>query len=88
MHVCRSRRTSVFSLPLFSNRLITAGIVVEMVIILLIDYTTAGHRLFGTAPIGWSAWLIVLPFAIAMLTLEEARKAFMRSCDERRNPSR
>ena len=88
VHVCRSRRASVFSLPLFSNRLITAGIVVEMVIILLIDYTTAGHRLFGTAPIGWSAWLIVLPFAIAMLTLEEARKAFMRSGDERRHPSR
>ena len=88
MHLCRSRRSSVFSLPLFSNRLITAGIVVEIAIILLIDYTPAGQLLFGTAPIGWSAWLIVLPFAIAMLMLEEARKAFLRSRDERRTPSR
>jgi len=87
VHVCRSRRLSVFSLPFFSNRLITAGIVVEIVIILLIDYTTAGHLLFGTAPISWRAWLIVLPFAIAMLALEEARKGFMRSSDERRDPS-
>ena len=88
VHLCRSRRSSTFSLPFFSNRLITAGIVVEIAIILLIDYTSAGHLLFGTAPIGWSAWLIVLPFAIAMLMLEEARKVFMRSRDERRNPSR
>jgi sodium/potassium-transporting ATPase subunit alpha len=79
VHLCRSRRTSVFSLSLFSNKLITAGIVAEIVIILLIDYTPAGHTLFGTAPLDWRAWLFVLPFAIAMLLLEEARKSFMRS---------
>ena len=67
------------SLSFFSNKLITAGIVTEVVVILLIDYTPIGHALFGTAPIGWSAWLIVLPFAIGMLVLEEARKAFVRS---------
>ena len=83
VHLCRSRRASVFSLPLFSNRLITAGIVAEIALILLIDYTPAGHPLFGTAPISWSAWLIVLPFAVAMLMLEEARKAFVRSRDAR-----
>jgi magnesium-transporting ATPase (P-type) len=74
-----SRRTSVFSLSLFSNRLITAGIVAEIVIILLIDYTPAGHALFGTAPLEWRTWLFVLPFAIAMVLLEEGRKAFVRS---------
>ena len=79
VHLCRSRRLSVFSLPLFSNKLITAGIVVEIALVLLIDYTPAGHLLFGTASITWSAWLIVLPFALTMLTLEEARKAFVRS---------
>ena len=30
VHLCRSRRTSVFSSSLFSNGLITAGIVAEM----------------------------------------------------------
>jgi magnesium-transporting ATPase (P-type) len=79
VHLCRSRRSSIRSLPLFSNRLITAGIVTEIVVILLIDYTPIGHALFGTAPIGWTAWLFVLPFAIAMLLLEESRKAFVRS---------
>jgi len=78
VHLCRSRTSSIFSLPLFGNRLITVGIAAEVVIILLIDYTPAGHVLFGTALIGWRAWLIVLPFAAAMLVLEEVRKAFIR----------
>jgi calcium-translocating P-type ATPase len=79
VHVCRSPRVSLFSLPLFGNRLITAGIAAEILIILLIDYTPAGHLLFGTASIGWSAWLIAGPFAIAMLIIDEVRKALVRS---------
>jgi magnesium-transporting ATPase (P-type) len=79
VHLCRSDRTSLAALPLFGNRLITAGIVAEIVLIVLIGYTPAGHALFGTAPIAWTAWLFVVPFAIAMLLLEEARKAFVRS---------
>jgi calcium-translocating P-type ATPase len=79
VHLCRARWTSLFSMPLFGNRLITAGIVTEIVLILVIVYTPAGHALFGTAPIAWSVWLFVVPFAIGMLLLEEARKALMRS---------
>jgi magnesium-transporting ATPase (P-type) len=78
VYLCRSRTASTFSMPLFGNRLITLGVVAEILLILAIDYTTAGHALFGTAPIGWSAWLVVLPFAAGMLTLEEARKAIVR----------
>ena len=33
---------------------------------------------FGTAAIGYEAWLLVLPFAVAMLAFDEARKAFVR----------
>jgi magnesium-transporting ATPase (P-type) len=79
VHVCRDEKSSIFSRSLFGNRLITAGIAAELVIILLIDYTDVGHRLFGTAAISWAAWLIVLPFAIGMLILEEGRKAVRRS---------
>jgi calcium-translocating P-type ATPase len=79
VHLCRSGTSSIFSQPLFGNRLITSGIVAEILIILLIDYTSVGQALFGTAPIARSAWLAVLPFAIGMLALEEARKAIVRS---------
>jgi magnesium-transporting ATPase (P-type) len=79
VHVCRSEHMSIASMPLFSNRLITAGIVVELVAIGLIDYTRPGNALLGTAPIEAGVWLVVVPFAIAMLLLEEVRKGLIRS---------
>ena len=56
-----------------------AGIVAEIGLILLIDYTPWGNALFGTAPIPASVWLFILPFALAMIALEELRKWICRS---------
>ncbi len=78
VHVCRSRRTSIFARPLFDNPLLTAGIVAELGLILAIDYTAFGNAVFGTAPIGYEAWLMVVPLAAAMLGLAEAHKALVR----------
>jgi magnesium-transporting ATPase (P-type) len=78
VYLCRSRHASVVSRPLFDNSLMTLGIVAEVALILAIDYTGPGNAMFGTAPIGYHAWLVVLPFAVAMLLLEEARKALVR----------
>jgi magnesium-transporting ATPase (P-type) len=78
VHLCRSRRSSVVSRRFFDNSLITLGVVAELALILSIDYTAPGHAMFGTAPLGYQAWLVILPFATAMLALEEARKAFVR----------
>ena len=78
VHLCRSRRTSIVSRPIFGNALITSGIVAEVALILAIDYTAAGNAVFGTAAIGYGAWLAVLPFAVAMLAFDEAQKAFVR----------
>jgi hypothetical protein len=41
---------------------------------LLIDYTAAGNAVCGTAPLGYQIWLAALPFAAAILALEEVRK--------------
>jgi magnesium-transporting ATPase (P-type) len=81
VHLCRSRRASITSRSPFGNPLITAGIVAEVALILAIDYTSFGNALFGTTPIGYKAWLVVLPFAATMLVLEEARKALVRRRD-------
>ena len=78
VHLCRSRRASIASRPLLDNFLITLGIVAEVALILAIDYTAPGNAMFGTAPIGYEAWLVVLPFAVTMLALDEARKALVR----------
>jgi magnesium-transporting ATPase (P-type) len=74
VYLCRSERASVFAASFIGNRLILLGLAVEIALILAIDYTTWGNRWFGTAPIPLSVWLFVLPFAAAMLALEEGRK--------------
>jgi calcium-translocating P-type ATPase len=76
--LCRSEHASAFSFGLLSNRLIAAGIAAELMLILLIDYTPLGNRLFGTAPIAGGVWLVMIPFAIGMLGVEELRKLLAR----------
>ncbi len=76
--LCRDPRRSVFARGWPANPLIFLGLAVEFGLILGIAYTPWGNRLFGCAPIGWEVWLYILPFALAMLLLEEARKALLR----------
>jgi calcium-translocating P-type ATPase len=76
--LCRSPSRSIFSVNPLSNRLILAGIALEIAIILAIDYTAWGNRLFGSAPIDLATWLYILPFAAVMLLLEEGRKRMLR----------
>jgi len=71
---CRSARRSALSFGLLSNRLILAGIALEIVLILFIVYTPSGNRLLGAAPLPAAAWAYMVPFAAALLVLEEARK--------------
>ena len=76
--LCRNPSASILSTGLSGNRLILAGIAAEIALILMIDYTTWGNDIFGTAPISMDAWLSVLPFALGMLVLEEGRKWLVR----------
>lgn len=85
---CRDDRASTFSFGLFSNPLILVGIAAEIALILLIDYTPWGNLLFGTAPIPLDVWLFVIPFALGMLALEEARKWIVRRGDHLRATTR
>jgi sodium/potassium-transporting ATPase subunit alpha len=76
--LCRSRHESVFRKGLTDNPLILIGIAVELLLMLFIAYTPWGNMIFGTAPLPLEAWLFLLPFALAMLLLEESRKWFLR----------
>jgi sodium/potassium-transporting ATPase subunit alpha len=76
--LCRSPTATVFRASAPANRLILLGIAVELVLILLIAYTTVGNLLFGTAPIPLVVWLFVVPSALGMLALEELRKWVVR----------
>jgi len=76
--LCRDPLRSSFADGWPTNPLIFLGLAVEFGLILGIAYTPWGNRLFGSAPIGWEVWLYALPFAFAMLALEEGRKALLR----------
>jgi len=77
--VCRSRTLSVFSISLWNNKFLLAGVIAELVIIMLIVYTSQGNMLFGTSPIPLAVWAFLIPFAILLLGFEEVRKAFVRN---------
>jgi sodium/potassium-transporting ATPase subunit alpha len=77
--VCRSEQRSSLSLGLRGNWLLVAGVALELALVALITYTPWGNALFGTAPIAPIAWLYGVPFGVAMLLTDEARKAFIRA---------
>lgn len=73
--LCQSPDSSVFGAKIFANRLLLAGVALELLIIGLIDYTAWGNQLFNTSAIPASVWLLILPAALLMLALEEMRKS-------------
>jgi len=77
--LCRSPDRSLWSTGLGGNPLILSGAVLEIGLVLLIAYTVVGNFVFGTAPIGKEVWLFIMPFAVAMLVLEELRKRRVRA---------
>jgi sodium/potassium-transporting ATPase subunit alpha len=76
--LCRSTTRSAWSMGLLGNPLILWGVVLEVALILVIDYTAWGNVIFGTAPISGRVWLFIMPFAGGLLVLEELRKWLVR----------
>ena len=72
--LCRSSARSVVSTGLLGNPLIILGVMLEIAVLLLINYTAWGNALLGTVPVGADVWVFVIPFAAGMFTMEEARK--------------
>jgi sodium/potassium-transporting ATPase subunit alpha len=76
--LCRSATRSIFSTGILGNPLIWGGVIVEIALVAMIDYTPCGNFIFGTAPIGLRVWLFPIPFAAGMLIVEELRKWVVR----------
>ncbi|NYZ14879.1 cation-transporting P-type ATPase [Azospirillum sp. RWY-5-1] len=77
--LCRADRESILDRSMPRNPLIGWAIIAELLIIAAIVYTPPGNLLFATAPLPWWAWLTPLPAVMAMVVVEEARKALARS---------
>jgi sodium/potassium-transporting ATPase subunit alpha len=75
---CRDSRESLFNIEFFSNKLIFAGIAVELLLQIFIGYHPLGNKIFSTAPLSWRTWLMLLPFAALLLIAEEVRKLIVK----------
>jgi calcium-translocating P-type ATPase len=84
VYLCRSSVRSVFFMRLFDNRLIVAGVGLELALLLLFNYAPVANMLLGTAPVPPMLWLFLLPFAAGMLALEELRKWIVRQALRRK----
>ncbi|MBD2664295.1 ATPase, P-type (Transporting), HAD superfamily, subfamily IC [Richelia sinica FACHB-800] len=71
---CRSERFSILRLGFFTNRLIWIGIAVEWFLILSIIYSPTLQKIFSTAPLKPSYWLILLLCPPLILIADELRK--------------
>jgi magnesium-transporting ATPase (P-type) len=78
VYVCRSSVRSVFSMSFLDNPVIIAGVALEILLLIIFNYSSWGNLLLQTAPVPDELWLFLLPFAGGMLGLEELRKFFRR----------
>jgi calcium-translocating P-type ATPase len=75
---CRTDRESVFRVGLLSNRLVLAGIIAEIGLLIGLIVIPPFPRVFGLAPLRFAEWGILLLFPPALLLAEELRKAVCR----------
>ncbi len=76
--ICRTRRQSILTAGIFSNKLIWVGIAVELGLVAAISHITFLQPFFGTAPIGWFELSLGVPFAVTILLGDELRRWLIR----------
>ena len=74
----RTRFQSVFSMGLFSNRIVLLGIASELLILAFIIWNPFANLIFNTSPLDLRYILLSIPFAIFLLGIDELRKYLLR----------
>ena len=69
----RKGRGSIFQIKPFANKIISLGIVLEIILFIILSYVPLFHTLFNTAPIGLDDWLYLLACPFVIMALEEIR---------------
>ena len=84
---CRSETVPASLGGLLKNRVLVAGLVVELALIAAVDYTPVGHAIFATATISWVIWLVPVPFAMALVALDRLSKRRRVAANEAHSPA-
>jgi sodium/potassium-transporting ATPase subunit alpha len=74
----RTRLQSVFTMGLFSNRMLLLGIASELLILAFIIWNPFANLIFNTSPLDIRYILFSVPFAIFLLLIDELRKYLLR----------
>jgi magnesium-transporting ATPase (P-type) len=77
--LCRHETQSIFKQGLFGNPMLLAGVGLEALMLLTLNYAPPIQGLLGTATVPVVGWWILLPFILLMVALEEFRKARTRA---------
>lgn len=83
--VCRTRVLSLFSQSLWKNKVLIAGLISEILLLVLLFYIPAINKVFDTRPIKFVHWLPAVPFSIFIFVYDELRKFGIRSGDRTGN---
>ena len=84
---CRSLRRSMYSVGLFSNRWLLAGVAAMLLAQLLITYVPLANRLLHTAPLSWDVWVRIVSIGAIACAVVEFEK-WVRAKLRKRNPTR
>ena len=76
--ICRTRRQSIFTVGLFSNKLVWLGVATELLLLAAISYIPVFNTFFGTAPLEPWHFALSLPFALAIVIGDEVRRVYVR----------
>jgi Ca2+-transporting ATPase len=71
---CRSLRYSMFHIGLFSNRWVLGGAGLMVLLQLVFTYLPAMHTAFGSQPIGWREWGLILGASLIVFIVIELEK--------------
>ena len=71
---CRSRTRSMFSIGLFSNPWLIAGILATWLAQIAFTYLPLMNRLFHTAPVRAEAWLYIVAIGVFTFAAVELEK--------------
>jgi sodium/potassium-transporting ATPase subunit alpha len=77
VYLCRSVTRSV-STGVFGNWLMMSCVILEIAVLVLVNYSPWANVILGTAPIAGAVWLFIIPFAAGILMLEKLRKRLAR----------
>lgn len=78
LFISRTRRDSVFSKGLFSNRIVLLGIASELLILSFIIWNPFANLIFNTAPVELGYIALAVPFALLIFFIDEIRKYLIR----------